>query len=793
MKSKVFVSAVILILALPFSNVLAEVPQMINYQGKLTNTNGALINDTVDVIFSIYNDSVGPTPSWSETLSVEVENGTFSVLLGNIHPIPYSLFDGTVKYLGIKVEDDPEMAPRREMVTSSYAFRSLEADTADYARAGTGGGLNCHDCDSVFVNVVGPDSVLATSGKNAFTVKMSKSDPIIGNTRGSYTYAKNTSTGGAIGGYFETSPEGSGTHTGVQSWAFGSSTSWTRGVYGLAYSTGGGNSYGGSFEASGAGTGWRYGVYTLSSSASSNPSHGIYAFARNEGIGTAYGGKFMTDSLGTGTHYGVHVESYGSSSNTTYGYYAESENQSTGSAYGGYFYVPSAGTGTHYGVSANSYSNSASPSYGVRGYGSNTSFGYAYGGYFSTNTSGTGRHYGILAEGNGSFSSDTYGIYATAENTSVGSVYGGYFTTSSSGSGAHTGVYAKADGTDNNWYVAGILSGATNYGSDDAIGGFFGTTDDGTGDHYGVYAKGLGASSAPTYGVRGYGENTSTGSVYAGSFEADSAGSGTRIGVNAIARSRAGSSYGTYSYSRNTSSSASYGVYAQSYNTSTGSAYGGYFTASGLGTGSKYGIYAYGPLPADWAGWFQGDVGISNNLYVYGSTKSAAVKVDNGEYRLLYSQESTENWFEDFGEAQLARGTKTVNLDPLYFQTVNTNVTYHVFLTPGSDCNGLYVTNKTPTSFEVRELGNGNSTLTFSYRIVAKRRGSENVRLAKIKSPAKEAIDPEQQSSTMREDKMKMEEKRTRLEQRRIEKDREQLKEEEAHIEEANVEQRELR
>src|SRR5574341_1400672 len=77
-------------------------------------------------------------------------------------------------------------------------------------------------------------------------------------------------------------------------------------------------------------------------------------------------------------------------------------------------------------------------------------------------------------------------------------------------------------------------------------------------------------------------------------------------------------------------------------------------------------------------------------------------------------------------------GKAAVNIDPLFIQTVNTAVEYHVFLTPKGDCRGLYVTNETPSSFEVRELQNGKSDLSVSYRIVAKRKGYEEVRMGKL-------------------------------------------------------------
>jgi hypothetical protein len=55
---------------------------------------------------------------------------------------------------------------------------------------------------------------------------------------------------------------------------------------------------------------------------------------------------------------------------------------------------------------------------------------------------------------------------------------------------------------------------------------------------------------------------------------------------------------------------------------------------------------------------------------------------------------------------------------------------YHVFLTPNGDCKGLYVAQKLPTSFVVRELGGGTASIAFDYRIMAKRKGYEQIRLA---------------------------------------------------------------
>ena len=120
---------------------------------------------------------------------------------------------------------------------------------------------------------------------------------------------------------------------------------------------------------------------------------------------------------------------------------------------------------------------------------------------------------------------------------------------------------------------------------------------------------------------------------------------------------------------------------------------------------------------------------IRNNgsLYCTGTVTWGGSMV-NGENRSLYAVQSPEVRIEDFGSAQLENGQTAVQIDSLFAKTVNLD-DYHVFLTPLGDCNGLYVTNKTATSFEVHELGGGTSEISFDYRIVAKRAGYENHRM----------------------------------------------------------------
>jgi hypothetical protein len=144
-------------------------------------------------------------------------------------------------------------------------------------------------------------------------------------------------------------------------------------------------------------------------------------------------------------------------------------------------------------------------------------------------------------------------------------------------------------------------------------------------------------------------------------------------------------------------------------------------------TATAPGITPAGPL---FAGLLFGNVQVQGDVTVFGA-KSAAVPHPDGTRRRLYCVESPEEWFEDFGAADLVGGRATVAFEKTFAPLV-VRKDYHVFLTPEGDCRGLYVRRKTQGGFEVRELQNGKGTLRFSYRVVLRRRDSNGKRLEKI-------------------------------------------------------------
>lgn len=109
----------------------AAVPPFLSEQGRLFDTAGAAVNNTdLGIRFTIYSgvdvDGHGTGQLWTENQTVAVDDGYFSVVLGDTSSggtaLPADLFDGTTRYLGIKVGGDAEMEPLQEIVSVPYAL-----------------------------------------------------------------------------------------------------------------------------------------------------------------------------------------------------------------------------------------------------------------------------------------------------------------------------------------------------------------------------------------------------------------------------------------------------------------------------------------------------------------------------------------------------------------------------------------------------------------------------------------------------------------------------------------------
>ena len=166
------------------------------------------------------------------------------------------------------------------------------------------------------------------------------------------------------------------------------------------------------------------------------------------------------------------------------------------------------------------------------------------------------------------------------------------------------------------------------------------------------------------------------------------------------------------------------------------------FGVDGVGNVGTIGnVTALGDILVGGAGFPDGGVGnvnITGKYFVSGVCKVgciAATRASAGRAVTQYVPTQSVPSVEDFGEAQLVNGQTYVQLSPDFANVVEQRANYLVFITPEGDANTLYVTQKSPSGFAVRESHAGRSTLMFSYRIVAKPFSSHEARLPMVELP----------------------------------------------------------
>lgn len=122
-------AAIVASLVLLAPSLQAQVPQKLIYSGYLEQ-DGAPVTGSVALRLGLYDDAVGGTELWNESLAaVSVAGGHFSVILGEIEPLSTSLFNGAPLWLSITVDGTTTLAPRAPIVSTAYAFRAETAST----------------------------------------------------------------------------------------------------------------------------------------------------------------------------------------------------------------------------------------------------------------------------------------------------------------------------------------------------------------------------------------------------------------------------------------------------------------------------------------------------------------------------------------------------------------------------------------------------------------------------------------------------------------------------------------
>lgn len=279
-----------------------------------------------------------------------------------------------------------------------------------------------------------------------------------------------------------------------------------------------------------------------------------------------------------------------------------------------------------------------------------------------------------------------------------------------------------------------LNTGVYGYSSSDVSSA--GVMGDGSGDNtYGVYGYSssrhgvwgeTASNSAGDYGV--YGDHQSSGNYgYLGG------------GFGAYGKHNGSGNYGllgSTDYGVSGESSSGRGVFGKS---DTGVGVYGFNTGGAGGTA----VYGYNGGSGNYGYFASHDYGVrgysADGTAVYASgnfaasgTKSAEVKLNDGTPIRLFSEEATEVYFTDYGEGMMSNGKTHIELDRVFLQTVTVDAGHpmKVFVQLEGDCNGIFVTGKTFTGFDVVEIQNGVSNARFSYRVVCKRKYYEDERLA---------------------------------------------------------------
>ncbi|MBV9304471.1 MAG: hypothetical protein JOY62_06305 [Acidobacteriaceae bacterium] len=758
----------------PGSTDKPTIPRLVNFGGVLTDAEGKPLVGQVGVTFSLYKGQLDNTPLWRETQNVEADkSGHYAVTLGSTSSdgLPSGIFvGGDARWLGVEPEGQPEQS-RVLLLSVPYALKAGDADTlgglpasAFLSSASRGapssGSPAAPDIAVAAVPGAPPPAGVGGSGATDF-VPLWTSSTNLGN---SILFQ----SGGTmqVNGGFEFPALGTATAT-----AGKNSQPLEQAASAFDSSTGKAVAEAFQWQAEPAGNDTASPSATLNllfGSDGATPKEtglkidhqGLLTFAAGQ---TFPGGKITGSETINGNLSATNLTAssgiqaqFGSFTGSNTGDILIAQNQNTS---GGIGVVGNAVGTTGIGMEGNAFGSggtgvqgSASGSSGIGLQGNATgNNGIGVQGKGATGITGTASFpNGIGVEGIGGngkggieFSIGVEGISGGIGVSGVGNLTAGSGGIGVSGSGASigvsgssgnngTGVQGKgATGVSGNGTGLGVAAIATGTGSQGVFAagqhqGLAAFADASSGNHQGVFAQAFSPTGTGTLSMA-VGESKTGQSLIGccavgvwGDTNQTSSGAAAIVGTADDAQALFLQNNSTTHLTANINNPA---------------AGAGVEILNVAGRDGSCSIDGFGNLECG-GELFGENLNVKNNavitnLFVTGH-KSGVATLDNGHKVALYAVEAPENWFEDYGGGRLENGVATITIEPTFFQTVNTNLEYRVFLTPKGDCEGLYVTNKGPQGFEVHELRGGRSNVEFDYRIIARRKGFENLRLGDV-------------------------------------------------------------
>jgi hypothetical protein len=265
----------VLFVLLVSTAALAEIPQVLGYQGRVTDNGGVPVADgTYAMRFRIYTAETGGTLLWDSGYgSEQLTGGIFNVMLGE-SPQPALILAFDRDYWLLVTFDWEDQLPRKRLGSVGYAYMASGLVPGTLVEGSVTSGT--------YAAIKGTNT--ATTG-NTYGGRFESSS-----TSGRSVYGYATATTGPTEGVHGQSVSTDG--LGVYGYATASSGT-TCGVWGQSYSTAGTGVYGNAT----ANTGTNYGVYGRSAAVSGT---GVYGNA-SANTGSTNGGFFEADSPnGTG-------------------------------------------------------------------------------------------------------------------------------------------------------------------------------------------------------------------------------------------------------------------------------------------------------------------------------------------------------------------------------------------------------------------------------------------------------------------------------------------------------------
>jgi hypothetical protein len=111
------------------TNILAQSPRDINYQGILLDAAKNPMTGIHQITVKLYDAPHEGTVLHSETFTTQIENGIFNVVLGSETAFEASLAFDKQYWIGVSVDDAAELSPRTALTSIPYAFHADAASS----------------------------------------------------------------------------------------------------------------------------------------------------------------------------------------------------------------------------------------------------------------------------------------------------------------------------------------------------------------------------------------------------------------------------------------------------------------------------------------------------------------------------------------------------------------------------------------------------------------------------------------------------------------------------------------